>query len=962
MLRPQKGEGERSKLNRSKNNKRKAPQIILTVLIFSTPLCMAESALASTSSFGLQPELQPQSSLQQKASQYLVDNYLGQIQQKRLPFSAPIISETDISALESTLSQYKSRLATLKTKVPLDPSQATTLSQAISALESKISDLESTISEAKKDLASYLSAQKTLSEALSNYAKAQQITKDVEDRVSTATTAYTLATDALAQARASADASLTNLNLVKDRLEQANSNLSSADASLTNQIEITNNALISLNTAKALTNQKLQQLEQAQQDYNASLQNLQQLESQLSTAQNAYHTAVTSLSVAQDAYATAQANLDEAQHNYDTNLIPDPNWTAPTQQVAHTIQVPHTETVVHTTTETQQSANILPAFDTSTWSGAGTGFQGSYPTLNDGVLKFSYMNQTVLYRGTASVSATTPLTLSVDVQNTDANNGNWGADTYSIELITYDANNQQNGYAVYNSEGWHDWLTKQVQVIPTSDVVSYEVRLTGFDMGYWYGTYGPAMRTPELATTITTTTTTYEEITTYTTETYYTVEPVLIEGTIQVAIDEGGQATFTAPEGATFISSSLRYEAKDRPECGANIYPQVNGLNQITIQASNGVWGDPCGGWYKHIVGTLTYLGQPTAPLIHDPALKVILDQARQEYDLAFADYSSATSNFEEKEAELNNLVSVYDIALSNNQEDQISISVLQTELAEAQVFESEKQSLYDSALVEKTRVENFKTQAESVVATTTQEVAVAQASYDEKTSEVVSSEASVDTALATLNVEKANLTAASEGESVALATKSQAEDTATSYQEKATSSVLVASSKSSSISFTDVEEIINKPAPQEEGSKEIPADLSAENLMSVDLSKVDPTELTPEQAEQLVEAALETFETAEQGSPEYEQALDALYLAAEQDDIELPAELAVIPGLQAATELINFLGNAGADMSPKVREESKKIVVTAVVAAGVAVQSVAAAATASASTTSSGSGSTRRK
>jgi hypothetical protein len=150
---------------------------------------------------------------------------------------------------------------------------------------------------------------------------------------------------------------------------------------------------------------------------------------------------------------------------------------------------------------------------------------------------------------------------------------------------------------------------------------------------------------------------------------------------------------------------------------------------------------------------------------------------------------------------------------------------------------------------------------------------------------------------------------------------------------------------------FASIETKLAKPEPEPEetGSKEIPAELSAENLMSVDLEKVDPTELTEAQAEQLVEAALETFETAVAGSPEYEQALDALFVAAQQDDIELSPELAAIPGLAAAAELINFLGNAGADMSPQVREESKKIVVTAVVAAGVAVQAAAGAATSAA-------------
>lgn len=134
----------------------------------------------------------------------------------------------------------------------------------------------------------------------------------------------------------------------------------------------------------------------------------------------------------------------------------------------------------------------------------------------------------------------------------------------------------------------------------------------------------------------------------------------------------------------------------------------------------------------------------------------------------------------------------------------------------------------------------------------------------------------------------------------------------------------------------------VEQPKPEpvlEEGSKEIPAVI--ENLMEVNLAEVDPTELTEAQAEQLVEAALVAFETAVEGSPEYEQALDALYLAAEQDDIVVDEELANAPVIGAAVvalaDAINFLGNIGADISPKVREESKKVVVGVVVVGQIA-------------------------
>jgi hypothetical protein len=117
---------------------------------------------------------------------------------------------------------------------------------------------------------------------------------------------------------------------------------------------------------------------------------------------------------------------------------------------------------------------------------------------------------------------------------------------------------------------------------------------------------------------------------------------------------------------------------------------------------------------------------------------------------------------------------------------------------------------------------------------------------------------------------------------------------------------------------------------------KDLPEDISPEVLMAIDLEEIVATDLTEEQAEALIEAALEIFETAEPGSEEYEQALDALYVAAQQDDIVLDEALAAIPllgdVLGGTTELLNFFGNAGSDMSPEVRETSEKIVITSVI------------------------------
>jgi hypothetical protein len=145
------------------------------------------------------------------------------------------------------------------------------------------------------------------------------------------------------------------------------------------------------------------------------------------------------------------------------------------------------------------------------------------------------------------------------------------------------------------------------------------------------------------------------------------------------------------------------------------------------------------------------------------------------------------------------------------------------------------------------------------------------------------------------------------------------------------------------------------EPSPENPSSEEtitsvedLPEEISPEVLMAIDLEEIVATDLTETQAEALVEAALETFETAEQGSSEYEQALEALFVAAQQDDIVLDESLAAIPllgdVLGGAVEAFNFLGNAGSDMSPQVRETSEKTIIASVIVAQIALSAVSMA------------------
>ncbi len=130
----------------------------------------------------------------------------------------------------------------------------------------------------------------------------------------------------------------------------------------------------------------------------------------------------------------------------------------------------------------------------------------------------------------------------------------------------------------------------------------------------------------------------------------------------------------------------------------------------------------------------------------------------------------------------------------------------------------------------------------------------------------------------------------------------------------------------------------------------EIKEPITAENITAVveELATIEPQKLTEEQQTLIVEAALQTFESAQPGSEEYEAALDALLVVAQADDIVLDEELAAIPLIGnvagAAVEVFNALGNAGADMSPQVREQSEKVVIAAVIVGQVAMTAVASA------------------
>lgn len=89
---------------------------------------------------------------------------------------------------------------------------------------------------------------------------------------------------------------------------------------------------------------------------------------------------------------------------------------------------------------------------------------------------------------------------------------------------------------------------------------------------------------------------------------------------------------------------------------------------------------------------------------------------------------------------------------------------------------------------------------------------------------------------------------------------------------------------------------------------------------------------------------------------PTKEEVMAELLIEAQEDDIVVPEELASVPVIGAVAEALadalNYFGNAGADMTPEVRDKAKKVVVAALVAGQVAQVAATASATAAAAAT----------
>ena len=743
MLRPEKGEGERQNTNKRRFTT-KGPLLFTAALIFATPLCLAQSAMASTyetSSFGL---LQSPNPAQTALRSQLSNQPKSYLNLRLLSSSAP--SASNIDNLESTLSGYKTQLETLKTSAKTKPSQE--LETAIKSLENRILVLENKITKAKNLQKSYETAVLQVKTATEKYNNSVQAKKDAEEAYKAAQIAYNAAKEDLTTRTTTLTTTQSNLAAASAALTAAEEDLTNADAAVTQQQSVKQQAQTNLDNKKS-----------------AAIMTA----SNLSTAEQALTQATTATASKQAALNSAQQELTTAQNNYNNNLIPDPDWTAPTYQKENIRTVENTRTVEvktlvpHTTTTLQEQVipNLLFNSDfsrgTEGWSGVNAGWQGTSPALINGEIIFSYQNQTVSQGLFSGPFQNATLTLSADWFNNDSNTGR--IDNYSMTVEAKDINQNTVGSATYTSTGAHDWENKSVTLTATGPVSYITVSFSGIDNGFWYGVYGPHFKNPTLQIShgqmVTETTyeevITYEEETYYTYETYYTTELVQPQTGLTVKVynqlptsnPQRSDTAYNLCKTTTLTSINHDWSGGDILGCGSDrvmlhytgyitptenitslmgqaddgFYLNINGSNVInnwTLKGCGGNWNPvtlekgktyEIDAWFfewgggacsilnyqsnngSGVVPESWYTNAISAPLIKDPALKIILDAAQETYDEASLELNSAQQLQSQAQTS-------YETATSENTEAQSQVPLAEAEFNTASDALAEKETI----------------------------------------------------------------------------------------------------------------------------------------------------------------------------------------------------------------------------------------------------------------------------
>lgn len=724
-------------------------------------------------------------------------------------------------------------------------------------------------------------ATQKLNSAKATLASATQKLNLATTKKASAQAALDKAQSMLDSAQATLDAAHSKVEAAQVALDEAQAALDASDANLAQQVEI-------LATAQAA-------LSAAQANLTTATSNLTQAQATLTSTQQAYQSAQTSQENAYQTYQAAQSTtnaklqlLQTAQANYNSSQVPNPNYVAPSvTTVPVSYQIPDNN------------------FTTGTsWIGDGT--SPGQPQIHSGHLHYSYVATEVYQDILISPRQIGNYTFTVNVYNQDQNTVGYTGltpDTYGLRIYFYDANNNIVDQGSLTSSEVHSWrdITLQGTLSSTTNIAKVRIAVYGIDNGYWQGTYGPAMNNVRLLLGWVTGTT----------------QVATTTGTMPVDIGEGGQATFTAPNGGTFTGSNLRYESYNDSSCGAIVSPQVSGLTTVTLSADNSVWGDTCGGQVKHLVGTLTY-STAEPQFIKDASLLPAIAAAQLEYDNAVTAEQQALTSYQNAQGQSSSTSS----AITTSQQ---SLEDAQAEVTSAQSAKDSAQSSFEAAQSQKDAAATENNTLKATVTSATAELSSATSAEQTASTQVDNIDATISSAESDLETASTNV--------------EEAQDDVTSAQEDVDAAQ----------DELDAIPPYVAPEPEEPKAPEIP--------------EGDPKDLSTEEVAALVTQAEAVLESAEQGSAEYNQALEALAVAAQADDPEISAELAAVPLLgdaaAAVLESFNALGNVGADMAPAVREEAEKTVIASVIATGAAVNAVQAAAGAAASAASAAAAST---
>lgn len=220
---------------------------------------------------------------------------------------------------------------------------------------------------------------------------------------------------------------------------------------------------------------------------------------------------------------------------------------------------------------------------------------GGNGVLANGSLRFSY--QTGLVSKAFLIENPSTVTLSIDVTNNDTNSVGWSAaigDTYTVSL----------GNSSITSSEIHPLRRLELTTVTTEPNTFLTVSLSGIDNGFWAGWYGPVMDNLLI-----------------------TAIPVMPENSVWIELNEGWSGEISAPEGSVF--ESVLFASYGNPSgsngnysvdwCHAQNSVQIIedlliGQTSAVLNASNGVFGDPCGGTYKrlYVVASFTQVATTT--------------------------------------------------------------------------------------------------------------------------------------------------------------------------------------------------------------------------------------------------------------------------------------------------------------------------------------------------------------